>query len=200
MKKLISSILFLIIVIVAQAQTNKTASQESNVTATLTTSTRLFGEKDDLTNVIQIVPSGSSVTVLDSDSTYLHVVFEQNEGYIFKRHAVIDQAPEKPAIEALQQQDVQQNQPAQQSQPGQEQQDSRFTFLENKYGTNLAARLMEGKIWKGMDAEMVKDSWGRAEKINRVIRGNVTKEEWIFKNTWLYFENNQLVEWGPTRR
>ena len=200
MKKLISSILFLIIVIVAQAQTNKTAPQESNVTATLTTSTRLFGEKDDLTNVIQIVPSGSSVTVLDSDSTYLHVVFEQNEGYIFKRHAVIDQAPEKPAIEALQQQDVQQNQPAQQSQPGQEQQDSRFTFLENKYGTNLAAKLMEGKIWKGMDAEMVKDSWGRAEKINRVIRGNVTKEEWIFKNTWLYFENNQLVEWGPTRR
>ena len=47
-----------------------------------------------------------------------------------------------------------------------------------------------------MNSEMVKDSWGTAEKINRIISGNIIKEEWIFKNTWLYFENNTLVEWG----
>jgi hypothetical protein len=210
MRKLISSFLFLAIVIVAEAQTNKTdllqnleksqpENQDGTITATLTSSTRLFGEKDDLTNVIQIIPSGSTVTVIDSDSTYLHVVFEENEGYIFKRHAVINPLPENSDIQAQPQQEVQQTQPVQESQPEQEQQVSRFTFLENKYGTNMAAKLMAGKIWKGMYAEMVKDSWGRAEKINRIVRGDITKEEWIFKNTWLYFENNILVEWGPIR-
>jgi len=211
MKKIISSILFLAIVLVAQAQTNKSemlqnleknqpAGQNVSVTATVTSATRLFGEKDDLTNVIQILPSGSVVTVLDSDSTYLHVAFEENEGYIFKKHAVIDAQPEQPVTQPQPQQDIQQTQPVQQSQPEQEQQDSRFTYLENKYGTNMASKLMAGKIWKGMDAEMVKDSWGKAEKINRIVSGNITKEEWIFKNTWLYFENNELVEWGPVRK
>ena len=211
MKKIISSILFLAIVIVAQAQTNKadllqnleknqTASQNGSVTATLTTSTRLFGEKDDLTNVIQIVPAGSAVTVLDSDSTYLHIVFEEKEGFIFKKHAVMDIQPEQAANQPQPQQEGQPTQPVQQAQPEQEQQVSRFTYLENKYGTNMAAKLMAGKIWKGMYAEMVKDSWGKAEKINRIVSGDITKEEWIFKNTWLYFENNELLEWGPIRK
>jgi hypothetical protein len=69
-----------------------------------------------------------------------------------------------------------------------------------KANTGQAARLNAGKIWKGMSSEMVKDSWGKAEKVNRVINGNVINEEWIYKNSWLYFENNTLVEWGPRKK
>jgi hypothetical protein len=61
----------------------------------------------------------------------------------------------------------------------------------------MAARLFAGKIWKGMNAEMIKDSWGAAAKINREVSGNIIKEEWIYKNSWLYLENNTLVDWGP---
>jgi len=50
-----------------------------------------------------------------------------------------------------------------------------------------------------MTAEMVRDSWGKPQKINRVISGNDVKEEWIFKSSWLYIENDYLVEWGPVR-
>jgi hypothetical protein len=89
---------------------------------------------------------------------------------------------------------------AQQTEPVQEQQQSRFSYLENKYGSNMANRIFSGKIWKGMNSEMVKDSWGTADKINRIISGNITKEEWIFRNTWLYFENNTLLEWGPVKK
>jgi hypothetical protein len=202
MKKLIFSALFLLIIIALQAQTNKAdllqyleknqpANQNVTTTATLTSSSRLFGAKDDLTTVIFIIPSGSTVTVLGSDSTYLHVTFEENEGYIFKRDAVIEKTPVNTP------QTIQPQQTRQEEQPVQEQQVSRFSYLESKYGSNMAARLMAGKIWKGMNSEMVKDSWGSAEKINRVISGNIIKEEWIFNNTWLYFENNMLVEWGP---
>jgi hypothetical protein len=173
---------------------NKPYNQNVNTTATLRVSSRLFATKDDLTSVIQIIPVDSVVTILDSDSTYFHVVFDESEGYIFKRDATIDKIP------ANSNQSIQSQQAAKETQPVQEQQQSRFSYLENKYGSNMAARLIAGKIWKGMTSDMVSDSWGTADKINRIISGNVVKEEWIFKSTWLYFENNTLLEWGPVKK
>ena len=172
---------------------NQPANQDITSIATLKSSSRLFAAKDDLTSVILIIPADSVVSVLDSDSTYLHVIFEEYEGYIFKHHAVVEKLPVNTRVTVQSHQEME-------SEPGQEQQQSRFSYLENKYGSNMAARLLSGKVWKGMNSEMVKDSWGSAEKINRIISGNIIKEEWIFRNTWLYFENNTLVEWGPVRK
>ncbi|MBA4321519.1 MAG: hypothetical protein C0408_01750 [Odoribacter sp.] len=203
MKKLIFTSLCLFIILAVQGQGTRTSVledleksnpsvQNQQVTATLKSASRLFGAKDDLTSVIMIVPSGSVVNVLGSDSTYYKVSFEENEGYIFKRHALINYTPAETVLQ------YRQNNFQQVEQPAEQKQVSRFTYLENKYGTNMAARLASGKIWKGMSAEMVRDSWGNPVKINRVI-GNVVKEEWIFRNTWLYIENNTLVDWGPIR-
>jgi hypothetical protein len=172
-------------------ENNQSEVQEASLTATLKSASRLFGEKDDLTTVIMIIPSGSVVGVLGSDSTYLKVIFEETEGYIFKRHAVISE-PENVSKPVVQKREAVQYSP-----PESQQQVSRFTSLENKYGSNMAAKLVSGKIWKGMSAEMVRDSWGNPQKINRVINGNTIKEEWIFKNTWLFIQNDYLVEWGP---
>jgi hypothetical protein len=205
MKKIVFISAFFLLVIYAQAQANRAellqnleqnqpGNQEQKQTATMKSSSRLFGAKDDLTTVILIVPSGSNVEVLGSDSTYLHVNFEDNIGYIFRRHAIMDKAPVLSARAELNQQQVQN------TQPEQTEQISRFAYLESKYGSSMAARLNAGKIWKGMNSDMVKDSWGTADKISRIISGNLIKEEWIFKNTWLYFENNTLVDWGPIQK
>jgi len=204
MKKIIPSVLFLLFALALQAQQNKTvlrenpginqpANQDVTTTATVKQSTRLFGEKDDLTSVIVVIPAGSRVNVLGSDSTYLQVSFEENEGYILKRHAVIDRIPVNTP------QTINQQPAVQQQQPDQGQQD-RFSFLAKKYGSAMADRIMAGKIWKRMNSEMVKDSWGDADRINRIVSGNVITEEWIYRNTWLYFENNTLLEWGPVRK
>jgi hypothetical protein len=163
-------------------------------TATLKSASRLFEDKNDLTSVIFIIPADSVVTVLGSDSTYLNVIYQGAEGYMYKRDAIINKAPvviNKP---------VHPSQQVQETQPEETPQINRFTYLENKYGSNMAARLIAGKIWKGMNSDMVNDSWGTAQKINRVISGNVIQEEWIYNNTWLYFENNILVDWGPVKR
>ena len=205
MKKIIFSFLFFLSIAVVQARVNKTDRlqnldknsveyQDGTVTATLKSSSRLFGSKDDLTTVILIIPAGTNVQVLGWDTTYLKVLFEDNEGYIFKRQAVIDVKPAQPQTAN------QAERPVQTEQPVQQQQVSRFSYLENKYGSNLAARLNSGKIWKGMSGEMVQDSWGSPQKIDRVINGNVIKEEWIYNNTWLYIENNMLTDWGPVRK
>jgi hypothetical protein len=225
MNKLFISILFSLSAFAINAQENKTdllqelekdqavnpvTDQQSDLAAnqnvimigTLKSATRLFGAKDDLTTVIMVLPQGTEMEILDSDSTYLHVIFEDYEGYVYKYHAIVNERPltvgaesESTEFEPV----VQEPEPVQQVQPVQEQKVSRFTYLENKYGSNMAAKLMAGKIWKGMSAEMILDSWGNPRKINRVISGNVIKEEWIFKNTWLYIENDILAEWGPIR-
>lgn len=205
MKKiLITSLLFCILYYVNAQNTRATvlqdlekehrALQETKITATLKSASRLFGDKGDLTTVILIIPSGSEVEVTGSDSTYLSVIFEDYEGYIFRRQATINELPvvTKPS--------VQQQKPNVEQEAAPRQQVSRFTYLERKYGSSMAAKLNEGKVWKGMTSEMVSDSWGTPRKINRVISGNIVKEEWIFSNTWLYIENDILVEWGPIRK
>ena len=203
MKKFIFPALFIIGVFSVRAQTDNAAllqdletkqvvSQDITPTATIKTSTRLFKIKEDLTSVIVIIPTGSVVSVLDSDSTYLHIAFEENEGYIFRKHAVIDKTPNRSGGD-------QSSQNVSEAQPAQVITDSRYDALENKYGATMASRLYAGKIWKGMNSEMARDSWGAAEKVNRVVNGNVIKEEWIYRSTWLYFENNTLVQWGPVK-
>jgi hypothetical protein len=205
MKRIILITVIFLCLISVRAQTNKidqlqaleqtqTDNQKIIATAKLKSSTRLFAAKDDLTTVILIIPADSVVSVLGSDSTYLHVLYQDNEGYIFSRH--IDLNP----IPANQQQLAGSPQSDQDAQPVSQEQQSRFSYLENKYGTNMAARLVAGKIWKGMNSEMVKDSWGVAERINRVISGNTIKEQWFYRSTLLYFENNTLIDWGPVKR
>lgn len=191
--------------ILEDLENNKTSGQttQSAFTATIKSATRLFADKNDLTSVITVIPSGYEVDVLGADSTYLRVVFEEAEGFILKRHAEIKQTPmsDRRAIPAGEQsgQYTSQSQPQPQSQP-QSQQTSRFTYLENKYGTDMASRLIDGKIWKGMTGEMVRDSWGKPSKINRVISSNTIKEEWIYRSTWLYIEDDVLMTWGPVQR
>ena len=204
MKKFIFPALFMAGVISISAQTDKSAliesleasqniSQDVTATATVKTSTRLFRTKDDLTSVILIIPSGSVVSVLGSDSTYLIVNYQENKGYIFTKHAVIDKVPDTFK-------ELQSNQPVKEAKPVQTVTDGRYEALVSKYGEAMAARLYGGKIWKGMNSEMARDSWGAAEKVNRVVNGNVIREEWIYRSTWLYFENNTLINWGPVKK
>lgn len=204
MKKFIFPALFMAGLISVSAQTDKSAlleslessqniSQDVTATATVKTSTRLFKTKDDLTSVILIIPSGSVVSVLGSDSTYLIVNYQENKGYIFTKHAVIDKVPDTFK-------EMQSNQPVKEAKPVQTVTDGRYEALVSKYGEAMAARLYAGKIWKGMNSEMARDSWGTAQKVNRVINGNAISEEWIYRSTWLHFENNTLLNWGPVKK
>ena len=204
MRKFVFPLLFIVGVMSAGAQTDKAAilqsleanqsyGQDITQTATIKSSTRLFKTKDDLTSVILIIPSGSVVSVLGSDSTYLIVSYQENKGYIFTKHAIIDKAPNTfKEMQSARSPEV--------AQPLQTQTDSRYDALERKYGSAMAERIYAGKIWKGMNSDMVRDSWGATEKINRVINGSVIKEEWIYRSTWLYFENNTLINWGPVKK
>lgn len=178
------------------------AEQQSSPTATLKSAARLFGAKDDLTTVIMIIPSGETVSVIDSsDSTYYRIQYADAEGFILKRQAVMDITPANTENNIRPERSSQNTvtEEVEGARPVQESTISRFAYLENKYGTSIATRINSGKIWKGMNGEMVRDSWGNPNKINRVINSNTVKEEWTYKSTMLYFENNKLIDWGPVK-
>ncbi len=169
-------------------------NQDKTPTATVKSATRLFMQRDDLTSVIELIPAGSVVSVLGNDSAYYHVEFNGNEGYIYRTHAELDKTPVT-YNEMQQAQTTTQAQTEEQIRSG-----SRYDALVTKYGTSMADRIYDGKIWKGMNSGMVKDSWGTPEKINRVVNGDAIEEEWIYRSTWLYFKNNTLVQWGPAKK
>ncbi len=210
MKRLILSVLILFLISSAFPQVAKTdvlkdleksqpAVQTSVTTATLKSASRLFKDKDDLTSVILIVPKDSVVDVLPgSYDTFLHVVFEGNSGYIYTHHAELNKTPVQ-NIPAVIRPSVREQNYGQEARPVQKQVDSRYEYLVNKYGQSLGAKIYEGKIWKGINAQLVKESWGSPNKINRVISGNIVKEEWFYNKTRLYFQNSTLAEWGPVK-
>ena len=206
MKNIIISAIFLVTALSINGQGNRTnilqdleksrsASQNSNLTATMNSASRLFGDKNDLTSVITIIPSGSVVQVTGSDSTFLRIIFEDTEGFIFARHAVIDRNTQVQSPPEVRQEQV--NTP--EAIPVGQQKSNRFSYLENKYGSAIAARLYARKIWKGMSSEMVQDSWGSPQKIDRVINGSIVREEWTYNNTWLFIQNKILSDWGALK-
>ena len=204
MKKILFSFLLLGIYISAGAQVSRTdllqnleknQSGSRNVTVTLIKASRLFADNQDLTSVITIIPSGSTMSVTGYDSTFLQVDYDGNKGYIYSSHATMNKPPVSSLPADPQVQQMHKEMAAQQ-----EKQSTRLSNLIRKYGVDIAGKIYNAKIWKGMTSEMVHDSWGSPRKMSRVISGNTVKEEWTYRNTCLYMQNNILSEWGPVKQ
>jgi hypothetical protein len=167
--------------------------QEYVLTATLKSSSRLFEVKEDLTSVILVIPVGSVVKIMGSDSAYYHVAFGEDTGYIFKNHAEINKAPV--VIEPAKKQPEKVNNTTKEP----PKQATRLSYLQNKYGPNMADKLYAGKIWRGMTSQMVRDSWGVPLKVNTIAGQTPDKEEWYYNKAVLVIENNILIDWREAK-
>ncbi len=185
--------------ILQDLEKTRSADETTASSATLKTSSRLFKDKDDLTSVIVVIPEGSLVDLLQGgDDTFLHVLFEGNEGFIYSSHATINKAPVAESQEVSQPSPVSPSE-AQSARPVSGKVTSRYEYLEQQYGPDAARKISQRKIWKGMNPEMVRDSWGSPRKINRIINDNTVREEWTYSRTTLYFQNSTLRDWGPAK-
>ena len=95
MKKFIILLFFSLSVIFLNAQENdrdilNKINNNQAVTATTTSATRLFADKDDLSSVLFIVPKGSSVQLTGIDSSYYKISYDGTGGYIVRRHATVN--------------------------------------------------------------------------------------------------------------
>lgn len=183
--------------------------------ATTKGAVRLFGDKDDLTSVITIIPDGSTVEVVTPDSVFTRVLFDGADGFVKSDRLeaakrVLNAAPARaPQPEPSDQPAAWQSQQPQQAQEAQPQQqageqeyyapEDRYEMLVNKYGTDIGKRLYQHKVWKGVNSDMARDSWGKPIQINRMYVDQSVDEEWIYSKKYLYFRDGILIEWGPVK-
>jgi hypothetical protein len=72
---------------------------------------------------------------------------------------------------------------------------SRRKELVRKYGKEIGYRIAGGKVWKGMTEKMLKDSWGKPDRITK------NKEKWGIFTQWYYgaityfFKNGKMTDW-----
>lgn len=213
MKKIVVSMLALILGIALMAQDLPKATTKGAV--------RLFGDKDDLTSVLTLIPDGSMVEVVTADSVYTRILFEGMDGFVRSDRlgeilpeaapATAEMMP--PADRPADQQPVVQPQPQyrqeatqqyRQEQPLPEEQQyyapaNRYEALADKYGTDIGKRLYQHKVWKGITSDMARDSWGKPVQINRMYVDQSVEEEWIYSKKYLYFRDGILVDWGPVK-
>ncbi len=64
----------------------------------------------------------------------------------------------------------------------------------NKWGYTNGKRIAEGKIWPGMSVEMALESWGIPYRVHVTRGGGGIREQWIYSDAYLYFENGTLAE------
>ena len=71
----------------------------------------------------------------------------------------------------------------------------RIVLFSKRYGKKLGPQVAAGKIWKGMTSKMMKDSWGKPDKVFR------NKEKWGIFTQWTYgkityfFRDGKLTDW-----
>ena len=70
----------------------------------------------------------------------------------------------------------------------------RSSDLIRKYGYSNGIRISQGKIWLGMNVDMTLDSRGIPYRVNRSQGNWGIREQWIYTDAYLYFENGILTE------
>jgi hypothetical protein len=172
---------------------------------------RLFSDKDDLTSVIQILPEGTVVEAVKADTAFTLIRLGEIEGYVKSDRltaalpvVTTDQPLEEPVSRFA---DEPAAQPVQETVTVYDNPDDRsrqipterFQALIDKYGIDMAKRLYQHKVWKGISSEMARDSWGKPKQINKMYVDRGVDEEWIYSSKYLYFRDGVLVEWGPVK-
>ena len=64
-----------------------------------------------------------------------------------------------------------------------------------RYGHQVADRLINGEIWKGMTEDMVRDSWGKPDKINKNVYKWGVYTQWYYGDVTYFFKNGELFDW-----
>jgi hypothetical protein len=67
--------------------------------------------------------------------------------------------------------------------------------IRSKYSAKDAERIIRGQIWLGMTKEMMIDSWGQPEEINRSVGSWGVHEQCIYGDTYVYIENVIVTSW-----
>lgn len=150
-----------------------------------------------------IINKGDKAKVIGVLNDYYKISFRGNAGFVLKtkfhteKEAILsdslkrDKANKLRLIEAekkekIKELEIEQNKT----------EEARKNELLKKYGTQNGLKIFEGKIWIGMSKEMLLESWGKPNDINRTVGAWGVHEQWVYPGQqYLYLENDVLKSW-----
>ncbi len=69
------------------------------------------------------------------------------------------------------------------------------TFYAKRYGRKVGNRIINKQIWKGMTENMLKDSWGKPDRINKNIEKWGRFTQWLYGKIEFFFRDGKLTGW-----
>ena len=170
-------------------------------TQTVTTASvcRLLADPANTSSVLAYIPEGQILEVLGTKDNHLLINYEDIEGYINSEKVIFTQTIQEEQLAADYQTTINDNENVTVNYQTESYQQARYDILVEKYGERDARALFNHKIWKGIDHNMVRDSWGKPVEIKREVILGVINEEWIYRKHRLIFVNDVLTSWGPTK-
>ena len=150
--------------------------------------------------MMTFIPTGSKVKVIDIGTKYFKVNYKMFSGW-FPKSFLVTEADYQALKLELQKKaaKAKANRIKAENDAIKARKDAinkRKADLTNKYGSQeIAEMIMAKKIWLGMTSAMAVESWGRPEDINRSVGAWGTHEQWVYGDTYLYFENGVLTSW-----
>ncbi|KAF0236686.1 MAG: hypothetical protein FD181_2590 [Prolixibacteraceae bacterium] len=181
--------------------TNKTFVSSMKVSA------KLMDEPSVLGNAIRMLREDESLEITDYTNDYYRVkaggnygfvlaslVKETDELYLLQKTKM--SIEEQEANESFrQEQFLIQKKREEKEKETETKSEIRKKSLIEKFGKVSAQKILDEKIWLGMTDKMAKESWGNPKDINRSIGSWGAHEQWIYYDTYLYFENGKLTSW-----
>jgi hypothetical protein len=147
--------------------------------------------------MVTYIPSEGKVKVIEQSTKYYRVIYKNYIGWALKSKLIKEadyqaaKLAEKKAIaKANADREKAQNNAIYNAI------NKRRADLTKKYGSQeIAEKIMAKKIWLGMTSAMALESWGKPSDINRSVGSWGVHEQWIYGDTYLYFEDGVLTSW-----
>lgn len=70
-----------------------------------------------------------------------------------------------------------------------------YRRLVKKYGKEAANRLSAERIWKGMTEDMLKEIWGKPDKVTSKKEKWGTFTQYYYGKITFFFKNKKLIDW-----
>jgi hypothetical protein len=142
-------------------------------------------ETASIDKVLAKIKSGNKISVIeDLDGSYYKAIFNNITGYVFKTSF-------EPETEIIERQRLKEEE----ERKKQEAKIEKRKNLIAKYGKTKGQKIIDGRIWIGMTKEMLIDSWGEPDDINRTVGSFGVHEQCIYGNSYVYLEDGILTTW-----
>ncbi|MDX5477157.1 MAG: hypothetical protein LPJ98_01770 [Cyclobacteriaceae bacterium] len=72
----------------------------------------------------------------------------------------------------------------------------RLKELSTKYGATIGKRIANKEIWIGMSEDLLLESWGFPEEINRTVTTYLVRKQYVYpRGQYVYVENGKVTAW-----